>query len=96
MLIWEKYIFDRSDFEQAKKYFEIAHNDSGTLLWLEYLVKIYKDGLLGNKDTPKAIALIEEMIENNASNAEDVRFIADSYYYGNGVEKNIDKAVKIL
>lgn len=89
-----KIYFDRSDFEQAKKYFEIAHNDSGTLLWLEYLVKIYKDGLLGNKDTPKAIALIEEMIENNASNAEDVRFIADSYYYGNGVEKNIDKAVK--
>lgn len=86
--------FERGDYTTARDYFETAYKEHGLLIRAESLVRIYKNGLGMDADIPKAIALIEAMIDNGTSNIEDVEFIADCYYEGNGVCKDIDQAVR--
>ncbi len=85
--------FDKGNYEEARKYLEISYYKYNSLLWTETLVKIYKEGYGCQADIPKAVHLIEEMISKNASNLEDVEFVANCYYKGIAVEQDINKAV---
>lgn len=86
--------YERADYVKAREYLETSYNQFHSLLWSETLVKIYKNGLGCSVDIPRAIALIEDMIENAASNAEDVEFAADCYYEGKYIVKDVNKAVR--
>lgn len=86
--------FDKGNYEEAKKYLEIAYYEHNSLLWAETLVKIYKNGYGCQQDISKAVHLIEDMISKDASNVEDVEFIANCYYKGISVNKDINFAVR--
>lgn len=86
--------FERGDYKKAREYLETSYKKYGLFTCAETLVKIYKNGLDMDADIPAAIALIEDMINNNTSNKEDIEFIADCYYEGKCVSKDIDQAVR--
>lgn len=58
------------------------------------LADIYMNGLSGDVDISKAIKCYEYLINNKEANEDDILFVADSYRLGNGVIKDIDKAVE--
>lgn len=86
--------YERGEYDKAKEHLEKAYNEFHVMLWAETLVRIYKNGLGCPAEPQKAVALIDDMIQNNSSNVEDVEFAANCYYEGKMVVRDMDKAVR--
>lgn len=88
------YSFYKNDMEKGMKYLnEAAQEGSGMALY--YLGEIYDDGIGGiKKDPSKAVLYYKESIYNETY-AIVLRKLADHYFEGNGVPKDIEKAIEM-
>ena len=88
------YSFYKNDMEKGMKYLNEATQE-GSGMALYYLGEIYDDGIGGiKKDPSKAVSYYKESIYNETYSIVLTK-LADHYYEGNGVPKDIEKAIEL-
>ncbi len=86
--------FEQENYFLARIELEKSFLENDILINGSTLAQIYKDGLQCEKDISKAIKCYEILIENKEASELDISYVADCYFYGNGVPQNLEKAAK--
>lgn len=86
--------FEQGNYYSARIELEKSFFENNIILNGATLAKIYKDGLECDQNIDKAVKCYEILIANKEAAELDISYVADCYYYGNGVEQNLEKAAE--
>lgn len=86
--------FEQGDYFSARIELEQSFFENDIILNGATLAQIYKDGLDCEQNIRKAVQCYEILIANREATELDISYVADCYFYGNGVDKNLEKAAE--
>lgn len=86
--------YSQGKFNEAFKNLKRAYEEFDLDLGNETLVKMYRYGQGCKMDYSKTVELYDRINQNSKLAKEDAIFVADCYYNGTGVARNLNKAVE--